>query len=73
MHNIHPDFVGMKAAVRQFSARLELEEKAALQWAALAKNRGAPDVAGLLEAAARAIKEAEENASGAARLLSRDQ
>jgi len=68
MHETNPDLVGIKAAVRQLAVRLENEAKASSQWAALAKNRGVPEVAVRLDVVA-AIEEALSQANAVPELL----
>ncbi|HEY5502779.1 MAG TPA: hypothetical protein VIJ97_05665 [Candidatus Anoxymicrobiaceae bacterium] len=69
MHETNPDLVGIKAAVRQLAVRLENEAKASSQWAALAKNRGVPEVAVRLENVVAAIEEALSQANAVPELL----
>lgn len=58
MHDVNPDLVGIKTAVRQMSSRLEQEARAAKQWASLAKNRGVSEVGTRLETVASRLEEA---------------
>ena len=58
MHDVNPDLVGIKTAVRQMASRLEQEAQAAKQWASLSKNRGVSEVGSRLEKVASLLEEA---------------
>jgi hypothetical protein len=69
MHETNPDLVAIKTAIRHLAVRLENEAKATSQWAALAKNRGVPEVAVRLENVVAAIEDAMTNAKAVPELL----
>lgn len=58
MHMERPDFVTVKAAVKQMQARLEVEADAADQWASLLRNRGMTEAAVVARGASQALTDA---------------
>ena len=69
MHEINPDLVAIKAAVRQLTQRLAQEARATSQWASLAKNRGVPEVGVRLEMIVAGLEEALASANAIPELL----
>jgi hypothetical protein len=63
MHDVNPDLVALKAAVRHLAARIVQEAQATGQWAALAKNRGVPEVAVRLDMVVSSLEEALASAN----------
>ncbi|MBU1671050.1 MAG: hypothetical protein KKF41_04100 [Actinobacteria bacterium] len=66
MHTTNPDLVALKTAARQQASRVEVEAKAASQWAALSRNRGFDEVAAGFEALSAALDDAASHAEAAA-------
>ena len=58
MHMERPDFVTVKAAVKQMQARLEVEADAADQWASLLRSRGMTEAAVVARGASQALTDA---------------
>lgn len=69
MHDVNPDLVAIKTAVRQLTARIEQEAHATKQWASLARNRGVAEVGVRLEMVVSSLEEALASAKAVPPLL----
>lgn len=69
MHDVNPDLVAIKTAVRHLSARIAQEAQATSQWSSLAKNRGVPEVGVRLEMVVASLEEALASANAIPDLL----
>jgi hypothetical protein len=69
MHEVNPDLVAIKTAVRHLTARIAQEAQATNHWAALARNRGVAEVGVRLEMVASSLEEALANAKAIPPLL----
>lgn len=69
MHDVNPDLVAIKTAVRHLTARIEQEARATTQWASLAKNRGVPEVSVRLEMVVSSLEDALASAKAIPPLL----
>lgn len=69
MHDVNPDIVAIKAAVRQLTARIEQEAHATNQWASLARNRGVAEVGVRLEMVVSSLEDALASAKAIPPLL----
>jgi hypothetical protein len=69
MHEVNPDIVAIKTAVRHLTARIAQEAQATSQWASLARNRGVAEVGVRLEMVAASLEDALGNAKAIPPLL----